>query len=65
MLLMENGKYFTKERARIIIGEPIYVADLYDAELSEKENMSRISEYLRNVIIELGYELERKINEKN
>lgn len=59
-----NGKYFTKERARVIIGEPVYVTDLYDSNLSEQENVSNINEQLRNVIINLGYELERKINEK-
>lgn len=59
-----NGKYFTKERARVIIGEPVYAADLYDSNLSEQENVSNINEQLRNVIINLGYELERKINEK-
>ncbi len=60
-----NGKYFTKERARMIIGEPIYPTDLYNEELSEKENINIINDHLRNTIIELGYELERKINEKN
>ena len=57
-----NGKYFTKERARMIIGEPIFVADLYDDALSEKENIERINEHLRNTIIGLGNELERKTN---
>ena len=59
-----NGKYFTKERARIIIGEPIHVLDLYDNALSEKENINSINAYLRNTIIELGYEIERKTTEK-
>lgn len=59
-----NGKYFTKERARVIIGEPVYVADLYDSNLSEQENISNINERLRTVIKNLGYELERKINEE-
>lgn len=55
-----NGKYFTKERARVIIGEPIYVSDMYDSTLSEKENIEKINCFLRNVIIDLGYELERQ-----
>lgn len=59
-----NGKYFAKERARVLIGEPIYVRDLYDETLTEKENIENINEYLRNTIIQLGHELDRKINEK-
>ena len=59
-----NGKYFKKERARMIIGEPIFVADLYDDNLSEKENIEKINDYLRNTIIGLGNELERQINAK-
>lgn len=55
-----NGKYFTKERARVIVGEPIYVSDMYDSALSEKENIENINSFLRKIIIELGYELERQ-----
>lgn len=55
-----NGKYFTKERARVIIGEPIWVTDLYDSTVSEKENIEKINNILRETVIELGYELERK-----
>ena len=55
-----NGKYFTKERARVIIGEPINVADMYDESLSEKENIEVINKFLRDEIIRLGNELERK-----
>lgn len=55
-----NGKYFTKERARVIIGEPIWVTDLYDSTVSEKENIEKINKILRETVIELGYELERK-----
>lgn len=59
-----NGKYFTKARARMIIGEPIDVRNLYDDALSEKENIEKISQYLREIIIQLGYELERQSNKK-
>lgn len=55
-----NGKYFTKKRARTIIGEPIWVTDLYDGTISEKENIEKINNILRETIIELGCELERK-----
>ncbi|MBR2337814.1 MAG: 1-acyl-sn-glycerol-3-phosphate acyltransferase [Clostridia bacterium] len=60
-----NGKYFTKARARVIIGEPFYALDLYDNSLSEKENIEAINEHLRNKIIMLGEELERQTNQKN
>ncbi len=63
--IYSNGKHFERERTRVIIGEPIYALELYDNNLSEKENIEKINDYLRNYIIELGYELERKIKEKN
>lgn len=55
-----NGKFFSKERTRVMIGKPIYAADFYDEALSEKENLNKISEILRQKIIELQYELDRK-----
>ncbi len=55
-----NGKYFSFKRARAIIGEPINVRDLYDDNLSEKENIERINQFLRDTVIKLGYELEQK-----
>ncbi len=55
-----NGKYFTKERARVMVGEPIYVSDMYDGTLSERENIEKINDFLRKTIIELGEELERQ-----
>lgn len=60
-----NGEYFSKKRARVIIGEPIYPIDMYDDNLSEKENIQIINNHLRDTIIELGYELQRQIDEKN
>ena len=60
-----NGKYFTKARARVVIGEPIRVEDMYDCTLSEKENIENINTHLRNTIIQLGEELERRVQEKN
>ena len=38
--------------------------DLYNSELSEKENINNITEYLRDTVISLGEELERQINQK-
>ena len=60
-----NGKYFSRQRARVIIGEPIHPLDLYDSALSERENIEKITSYLRETIIELGYELETRIKNKN
>ncbi len=55
-----NGKFFNKERSRIIIGKPIDVKEWYDENLSEKENLSIITEKLREKIIWLKDELERQ-----
>ena len=56
----QNGKLFQKSRLRVMIGKPINVAALYDESLSEKENYENITNILRERIIKLGYELERK-----
>jgi 1-acyl-sn-glycerol-3-phosphate acyltransferase len=53
-----NGNLFSKSRNHIIISKPIDVAGLYDASLSEKENIRNINAYVRSKIIELGKELE-------
>lgn len=55
-----NGNYFTKERLRAIVGEPVDVRELYDSTLTESENVERITEVLRGIIIELGEKLEEK-----
>ena len=55
-----NAKPFSKERERVIIGKPIYVEELYDFSLSERENINNINAYVRSKIIELGKELERQ-----
>ena len=52
-----NGAYFSKKRARVIIGAPINARELYDSALSEKENLERISEALREKIIDLERQL--------
>lgn len=59
-----NGKYFVKERARVIIGRPIYVNEYVDSDLTEKENARNISIIMRDKILELKYELERQTKEK-
>ncbi len=60
-----NGKYFQKERSRILIGKPIDVQEWYQTELSEKDNIAMITEKLRERIIELKDELDRRTNEEN
>ncbi len=59
-----DGKYFCKQRCRIIIGKPIYVRELYDSALSEKENIENINAYLRGKIIELSEQLAEKQKEE-
>ena len=58
--IAHNGSYFSKTRARVIIGKPINVADWYQSELSEKENIALISEKLREKVIQLQNELEER-----
>lgn len=57
-----NGSYLKKKRARVIIGKPIDALSLTDDNLSEKENIERVNEYLRQRIVELKYELQRQCN---
>ena len=56
-----NGEYFSLKRARVIIGKPIHARDLVDPELSEKENIERISDAMREKIIGLERELYERI----
>ena len=55
-----QGNMCSSKRNHVIIGKPIDVAALYDASLSEKENIRKINAYIRSKIIELGKELEAK-----
>ncbi len=59
-----NGKYMKRERARVIIGRPMYVNEFVDSNLTEKENARRISIIMRDRILELKDELERQTKEK-
>ena len=52
-----NGKYFCRARARVIIGTPLYARDFADGSLSEKENLERVSNALREKIISLEKQL--------
>ena len=57
-----NGVYFSKKRARVIIGKPIYVSELYDEKEDYKTNLERITKELKNRIVNLGNTLEDKVN---
>ena len=55
-----NGCYFQKKRARVRIGTPIDARSLWHADEDEKTNLERITEAVRQKVIELGRELERE-----
>ena len=55
--VVTNGSYFSKKRARVMIGEPINVRDLSDPDLGEKEDLKNVSAKLRERIIELEKKL--------
>ncbi len=59
-----TGKMAKKERNRIMIGTPIDVVALYDESLSEVENLKNISHFLRQKVLELKDELERRISKE-
>lgn len=58
-----DGNYFTKKRNHIMIGKPIDVTELYDNNLSEKENITLITEQLREKINGLKNTLEKRSSE--
>lgn len=47
-----------KDRARVVIGKKIYISDLINENLSEKENIEFINDYIKNKIISLKTLLE-------
>lgn len=55
-----NGSYFKKKRAEVIIGKPVYVNELTDESLTDKENLARVTGALREKIIGL----EKMLNER-
>lgn len=57
-----NGRYFQKERAKVIVGKPIYVSELYDGNEDYKTNLENITEELRNRIVDLGNTLKEKVD---
>lgn len=59
-----NGSYFKKERARVIIGKPIDPLSLVDPNLSDRENVIKVTEYLRDNTIRLGKLLDERTSNK-
>ena len=58
--VVTNGSYFTKKRARVLIGKPVYAADFAKEGASDKENLQAASDALREKIIELRKLLDEK-----
>jgi 1-acyl-sn-glycerol-3-phosphate acyltransferase len=58
-----NGAYFSKKRARVIIGKPVFARELADNDLSEKENLVKISNALREKTISLEKQLYERTKE--
>lgn len=49
-----DGNYFGKQRARVIIGKPIDVRELYDDGKTYRQNLGDLTVALRQKIIDLG-----------
>ncbi len=49
-----NGCYFSKKRARVIIGKPMSAGDYTQEGLSDKENIQLVNQAFREKIIALG-----------
>lgn len=56
--LYTNGSYGKKQRTHVLIGEPIYLKDMYDDSLTEKENIDLLCQYVYNYIKDLGKKLD-------
>ena len=59
-----NGSYFSKKRARVIIGCPVYAERLWDDGMDEKTNIERITDIIRERVVKLKDELERQTQKK-
>ncbi len=51
--VVTNGSYFNRKHARVLIGKPLYAADLLEEGADETENLRIVSERLRDRIREL------------
>ncbi|MBO7378057.1 MAG: 1-acyl-sn-glycerol-3-phosphate acyltransferase [Clostridia bacterium] len=59
-----NGSYFKRARARVIIGKPVYAADLASPDKTDKENVAAVTKALRDRIILLRETLDGRTKEK-
>lgn len=60
-----DGEYYSRKPSHVMIGVPMYADDFADDSLSDRENIERVTEAMRNKIIELGEMLnERKKESK-
>ena len=57
-----DGKY-GKKGSKVIIGEKLYLRDMYDETKSEKENLENLSKFVRDYIKMLGEKLSEKEKE--
>ena len=63
--MYSNGSYFNmKKRARVMIGTPIIPSLVADPALSDKENIEKLTQYMRDKIITLGHLLDEQTKEK-
>jgi 1-acyl-sn-glycerol-3-phosphate acyltransferase len=56
-----NGSYFSKKRARVMIGRPVFASELYDEKEDYGTNLKRITGKIREKVISLGDMLEREV----
>ncbi len=54
-----DGNYGIFKRARVVIGEPVYLFEYLDKNIGEEENLKRLT----NILQEKVYELEKEIYE--
>ena len=59
-----TAKYLCGKRSRVIIGEPMYLREMYDDSITEKQNITNLTQFLREKILELKDELEQKCAEE-
>ena len=59
-----NGRYFTADRARVMIGEPLNPCDFIREGQSREEQISAVNEAFRNTVIRLGELLDEKTGKK-
>ena len=59
-----NGEYNTKKRTKVLIGEKIYLRELYDDSKSEKENIDYLCNYVRDYIERLEGIVNEEPNQK-